>query len=75
MKASSPTAVSPRPILFISGQRDSVITFDRGQSLFDAANAPKSYLWLEDLTNDQATGDRRVANRALHFLNTAVPML
>jgi fermentation-respiration switch protein FrsA (DUF1100 family) len=73
--AADAAAVSPRPILFVHGQRDSVITLDRGQSLFDAANAPKSYLWLEDLTNDQATGDRRVANRALHFLNTAVPML
>ena len=73
--ANSAAAVSPRPILFVHCQRDSVITFDRGQSLFDAANAPKSYLWLEDLTDDEATGDRRVANRALNFLNTAVPML
>jgi len=68
-------AVSPRPILFVHGQRDSVIIFDRVQNLYDAANAPKSYLWLEDLTDDQAIDDRRVADRALHFLNTAVPML
>ncbi|MGD0768519.1 MAG: alpha/beta hydrolase [Tepidisphaeraceae bacterium] len=80
--ANAAAAVSPRPILFIAGegkpfagQRDSVITFDRGQSLFDAANAPKSHLWIEDLTDDQATGDPRVVNRALRFLNTAVPML
>jgi hypothetical protein len=73
--ADAAAAVSPRPILFVHAQRDSVISFERGQSLFDAASAPKSRLWLEDLTDDQATSDRRVANRALHFLNTAVPML
>ena len=67
--------VSPRPILFILSQRDSVVTFDAGQRLFDAAHAPKSRLWLDDVSDEQIPSDPRVLNRALHFLNTAGPMI
>jgi len=68
-------AVAPRPILFVHSREDSVVGFDLGRNLFDSASAPKSYLWLDHLNNDQAVDDSGVADHTLHFLDTAVPML
>jgi alpha-beta hydrolase superfamily lysophospholipase len=67
--------IAPRPILFVHGLRDPVITFERGQELYEAASAPKSHIWLDDLTDEQAVDDPEIIARARHFLDTAIPML
>jgi uncharacterized protein len=67
--------IAPRPILFVHGTHDPVITFDRGQALYDAASAPRSHIWFDDLTDEQAVNDPAIASEARHFLDTAVPML
>jgi uncharacterized protein len=73
--ADAAARVAPRPILFVHGRRDMLIDFDRGRSLYEAASAPKSFLWLDQMTNDQAVDDPDVADRTIQFLDTAVPML
>lgn len=76
--ARDAVAVAPRPILFIHCQDDPVVPFDSGQDLYDAASAPKSYLWLDRRTaetDEQAADDSVVANRVRQFLDTATPML
>jgi fermentation-respiration switch protein FrsA (DUF1100 family) len=73
--ADATTKIAPRPILFILGRRDPVIDYDRGRSLFDSASAPKSFLGLDDISDDQAVSDPAVVSRTLHFLDKAVPML
>ncbi|HEX4053031.1 MAG TPA: alpha/beta fold hydrolase [Tepidisphaeraceae bacterium] len=73
--ATAAAKIAPRPILFIHSRRDPVIDFDLGRSLFESASAPKSFLWLDDMTDDQAINDPNVASRTLRFLDTAVPML
>jgi fermentation-respiration switch protein FrsA (DUF1100 family) len=67
--------IAPRPILFIHGEHDPVISFERGRALYEAASAPKDFIWLDDLTDDQAVNEPSVVNRARHFLDVAVPML
>ncbi|HEY1921155.1 MAG TPA: hypothetical protein VGG44_00200, partial [Tepidisphaeraceae bacterium] len=64
-----------RPILFILGRRDPVIDYNRGRSLFDSASAPKSFLGLDNMSDEQAVSDPAVVSRTLRFLDTAVPML
>ncbi len=70
--------VAPRPILFIHCRDDPVITFDSGQDLYEAASAPKSFLWLDRRTaetDEQAADDSAVANQVRRFLDRATPML
>jgi fermentation-respiration switch protein FrsA (DUF1100 family) len=67
--------IAPRPILFVHGLNDPVIDFERGQALYDAAVGPRSHIWLDDLTDEQAVNDPSIVNQARHFLDTAVPML
>jgi hypothetical protein len=73
--ADAAVKIAPRPILFILGGRDPVIDYDRGRSLFDSASAPKSFLGLDDMSDDQAVSDPAVVSRTLHFLDKSVPML
>jgi len=40
-------AISPRPVLFINGKTDIVITLDAANAFFDAANEPKERLLYE----------------------------
>jgi uncharacterized protein len=67
--------IAPRPILFVHGVHDSVITFDRGQALYDAATGPRAHIWFDYLTDEQAVDDPGIAGQARHFLDFAVPML
>jgi fermentation-respiration switch protein FrsA (DUF1100 family) len=69
------TNIAPRPILFIHARKDPVITFDRGVALYEAASIPKSHIWLDDTTDDEAINDPSTITRVIHFMNTAVPML
>jgi len=73
--ADAAAQIAPRPILFIEGRRDPVIDYERAQSLFESAHAPKSILTLDNMTDDQAVSDPDVVSRTLQFLDTAVPML
>jgi 23S rRNA pseudouridine1911/1915/1917 synthase len=76
--ARAAEAVAPRPILFVHCRDDPVVSFESGQNLFDAASAPKSYLWLDRRTaetDEQAADDSAVANLVRRFLDTASEML
>ncbi|MGD0461540.1 MAG: alpha/beta hydrolase [Tepidisphaeraceae bacterium] len=73
--ADAAAQFAPRPILFVHGRRDPMIDYERARSLFEAAHAPKSFLWLDDMTDEQAVSDPNVVSRTLQFLDTAVPML
>jgi fermentation-respiration switch protein FrsA (DUF1100 family) len=66
---------APRPILFVQGRQDPGIEYERGRSLFEAASAPKSFLSLDKMTDDQAISDPDVVSQTLRFLDTAIPML
>jgi fermentation-respiration switch protein FrsA (DUF1100 family) len=73
--AQATLAVAPRPILFVQSREDRFIGFDRGVDLYETASAPKSHLWLDHQTDDEAVDDPTVAGQTLEFLDTAVPML
>jgi pimeloyl-ACP methyl ester carboxylesterase len=76
--ARDAAAVAPRPIIFIQCRDDPVISFESGRDLYNAASAPKSYLWLDRATaqtDEQAADDSAVANRVRRFLDTATPMI
>lgn len=36
------------PVLVIHGKQDSVVPFDHGKKLYEAANCPKDFLWVDD---------------------------
>jgi fermentation-respiration switch protein FrsA (DUF1100 family) len=66
--------VWPRPILFIHGELDEIIPFDRGRSLFDAASQPKYHAWFaEGDHNDIVTNDL-AAEMVYEFFRTASPI-
>ena len=67
--------IAPRPILFVQSEHDPVITFERGQELFDAAREPKEHIWLENLTDEEADDDPDLISRVRHFLDTAIAIL
>jgi len=67
--------IAPRPILFVQSEHDPVITFERGQELFDAASEPKEHIWLENLTDEEAADDPDLISRVRHFLDTAIAIL
>jgi alpha-beta hydrolase superfamily lysophospholipase len=73
--ARAAAAIAPRPILFVQSEHDPVVTFDRGQALFDAACEPKAYIWLDQMTNEEAAGDIPLLGRIRRFLDTAVPIV
>jgi alpha-beta hydrolase superfamily lysophospholipase len=61
--------MSPRPVLFIHGQRDSYIRTDQAKLLFDSAPSPK-YLWIvQDAKHNQSviTEPRQYAARTIAF--------
>jgi fermentation-respiration switch protein FrsA (DUF1100 family) len=72
--ASAAEDVSPRPILFISGHRDKFVPFRLGQQLFDAAHAPKSFIVLDN-NSEEEVNDANMARAVRQFLDTAVPMI
>lgn len=67
--------IAPRPILFVQSRQDRFIDFDRGVDLYETASAPKSHLWLDQQTDEEAVDDPGVTSQTLEFLDTAVPML
>jgi uncharacterized protein len=77
--------IAPRPIFFIHRVKDEVVSFERGQWLYDAASAPKTYLWIVDkreavtpivpLPASSPATDPDVVKATRRFFDTAVPML
>jgi fermentation-respiration switch protein FrsA (DUF1100 family) len=47
------------PALFIHGQRDEIIRFSNGENLFQAANQPKDFLWVEQAGHNNLFGVAR----------------
>jgi fermentation-respiration switch protein FrsA (DUF1100 family) len=67
-------ALWPRPILFIHGRRDRIITFEHGQSLYDHAVQPKYYLWLPEGDHNDIVESDGAARVVLEFFKTARPL-
>jgi len=67
-------AVWPRPILFIHGQKDEIIPFERGHNLFDAADWPKYHVWFDDGGHNDIVTNDTAAAIVLEFFRTARPV-
>jgi alpha-beta hydrolase superfamily lysophospholipase len=65
--------VWPRPILFIHGEKDEIIDFERGKNLFDAAPQPKYYIWFPDGGHNEIVTNEAAARIVLEFVRTASP--
>lgn len=40
--------ISPRPLLITHGKSDTIVPFQHGKDLYDAASQPKDFLWVEN---------------------------
>ena len=61
----------PRPVLFVHGQSDQIIPFERGQALWEAMPQPRYYLWLPQGTHNDIITDDLAGTAVLEFLRTA----
>ncbi len=61
----------PRPILVIHAVDDAAVPFDRGRSLFDAADQPKRAAWLPVRQRGQAEHDVDAIFHAIDFFDDA----
>ena len=57
------------PILFIHSKKDSIVPFRFGQKLFQAANEPKRYVWLEHSGHDDTLEVKSVRKSIFDFLH------
>ena len=58
------------PILFIHSKKDSIVPFRFGQSLFQAANEPKKYIWLEHSGHNDTLETESVRKSIFDFLQS-----
>lgn len=76
--AASVAAVSPIPILFIHGDRDSVVSAEHSQRLFERASEPKELWIVPGAGHIQSVRDKTTRARLSDFLQrhaTAEPAL
>jgi fermentation-respiration switch protein FrsA (DUF1100 family) len=66
--------VWPRPVLFIHGEQDEIISFERGQALFDAAPQPKYHVWYPEGSHNDIVSNESAARIVLEFLKMAAPL-
>jgi uncharacterized protein len=64
----------PRPIMVIHGMNDEVVSFPRGEALFQSAGQPKSRLWIDHAGQNDVLRDNNVAERVREFFQTAEPV-
>jgi fermentation-respiration switch protein FrsA (DUF1100 family) len=64
----------PRPILFIHGQRDEIIPFERGRALRDAATPPRYHMWFPEGSHNDIVTNEAAAQAVLEFFNVAKPI-
>ena len=66
--------VWPRPILFIHGELDEIIPFERGKTLFDAASQPKYHAWFAQGDHNDVVDNDLAAEMVYEFFRTASPI-
>ncbi|OGA41589.1 MAG: hypothetical protein A3G28_01680 [Betaproteobacteria bacterium RIFCSPLOWO2_12_FULL_68_19] len=66
--SASVRAVSPIPLLFIHGERDTVVSVEHSQRLFERAASPKELWILPEAGHIQAVRDKAVRARLAEFL-------
>jgi hypothetical protein len=66
--AASVAAVSPIPILFIHGDRDSVVSLEHSQRLFERASEPKELWIVPGAGHIQSVRDKTTRARLSDFL-------
>src|SRR4051812_21403981 len=66
--------VWPRPVLFIHGQMDEIIPFERGHELFDAASQPKYHAWFPQGSHNDIISNDAAAAIVLQFFKVAAPV-
>lgn len=64
----------PRPVLFVHGEMDDLIPFERGQSLFEAAQQPKYHLWFTEGSHSDIVTSESAARIVTEFFKTAKPV-
>jgi uncharacterized protein len=64
----------PRPILIIHGVNDPIIAFDRGRSLFDHAQQPKTRIWLDGGGHNDIIHDEQIAEVVRDFFRRSRPV-
>jgi uncharacterized protein len=67
--AASVQAVSPIPLLFIHGERDSVVPVEHSKRLYARAAEPKEIWVLPDAGHIQAVRNKEVRKRLAEFLH------
>ena len=66
--AASVRALSPIPLLLIHGERDTVVSVEHSQRLFERAASPKELWIVPDAGHIQAVRDKAVRARLAEFL-------
>ncbi|MEO6436858.1 MAG: alpha/beta hydrolase [Tepidisphaeraceae bacterium] len=66
-------AIWPRPVLFIHGQQDALIPFERGRSLRDAAVQPRYHFWFPQGSHDDIANRAASAHILIEFFRHADP--
>jgi len=62
------------PLLIVAGDRDGIVPIDQSRRLFEAANAPKSFLVIQgaDHNDDPLQAGRQMTDAVLQFLDANV---
>lgn len=63
----------PRPVLFIHGQHDEIIPFERGQALYESADIPKWHVWLDRGDHNNIINSDFVAEVVRRYFDKAKP--
>lgn len=58
------------PLLFIHSKKDSIVPFHFGYKLFQAADAPKRHIWLEESGHNDNLGQETVRKSIIDFLES-----
>ena len=58
------------PTLFIHSKKDAVVPFSLGQKLFQSANQPKKYIWLEHTGHNDNLDSHSVQKNIIDFIQS-----
>jgi fermentation-respiration switch protein FrsA (DUF1100 family) len=68
-------ALWPRPILVLHGVDDEIVSFERGQALFDAALQPKFDEWIDRATHEETMKRDDTARVIKRYFDSAASVL
>jgi hypothetical protein len=67
--------ISPRPILFVGGTKDAVVSIERVQAIYDAAQEPKALIFIDEADHVFTQKRHELVGAVTHWLkaNISVP--